>query len=225
VCVALALSGCGVLSPSRRIFDQYSRLEAERVEPETQRWAKLVGEGATTDDAVQAGAHLRLALLYSHPDNPEPRLDLALDHLASYSELDPKGAQDIEIRRLREILDDLSRCVLRGERRKEVSDLLWKEEQEVSRRLEALRRDSRSMSQVVELLVEEELSLRRQNQALKERNERLEKTSQELTSRNKELTKSAEGLMQQNEELKATIEQLKKLDLQMEQIRSGTGSP
>jgi hypothetical protein len=211
LCAVLNAAGCAALSPSRRIYEQYARLDADRIPAEIPRWTDLAREDAANSDPVRAGAHLRLALLYSHPDNPDPRFDLALEHLESYAALDPEGARDVEIRRLHEILEDLSRCVLRGERRKEVADLLWKSDQEVRKRLEALRKDSRGMTQAVGLLVEEELELRRQNDKLQRRNEELEKSAQDLS--------------QQNADLKDKIEQLKKLDLQMEKIRSGKGSP
>jgi len=203
--------GCAAWSPSRRIYERYARLDGERVPAEIGQWTALAQDDGKGSQAVRAGAHLRLALLYSHPDNPEPQFGLALEHLEKYASLDPEGARDGEIRRLRALLEDLSRCVLRGERRKEVTDLLWKEDQEVRRRLEALRRDSRGRSQVLELLVEEELELQRQNQGLRRRNQELEGSAQELS--------------RQNAELRETIEQLKRLDLQMERIRSGKGAP
>jgi len=206
-CATLAGTGCATWNPERRIYEHYARLDAERVAGEIRRWEEVTKEAGEGSASLRAGAHLRLALLYSHPDNSEPRFDAALEHLERYAELDPQGARDAEVRRLRGILEDLSRCVLRGERRKEVADLLWKEDQEVRRRLDALRRDSRGMSQVVESLLAEELELRRQHEQLQRRAEELEATAQDLS--------------RQNAELRETIEQLKKLDLQVEKMRSG----
>ena len=207
----LHLGGCAAWSPRRQVYERYARLDAELVPSEVERWGRVAGDGAGASDPERGAAHLRLALLYSHPDNPEARFDLALEHLDSYAALDPEGARDAEIRRLRAVLEDLSRCVLRGERRKEVTDLLWKDDQEVRRRLEALQRDSRGMSQVVGSLFQEQMDLRRENERLQQRARELEENAQDVT--------------RQNAELRQTIEQLKKLDLQMEKIRSGKGTP
>lgn len=227
--VLLTAWGCAAWSPARRIYDRYARLGGERVAAELAAWEGVTGSAA--DDATRAGAHLRLALLRSHPDNPEPEYGRALADLEAYQALDPDGGEDPEVRRLHGLLDDLQRCILRGERRKEVSDLLWKEEQEVRRRLEALRRDSRGMGAVLESLVEEERALSRHNEELERRTRELSLRNEELTRRGeesarraRELERDAEAATQENRELKETLERLKSLDLQLERMRSGAGA-
>lgn len=227
--LVLAAWGCSSWSPARRIYDRYARLGGERVAAELAVWEGVAG--SATDDATRAGAHLRLALLRSHPDNPEPEYGRALADLETYRTLDPRGGEDPEVRRLHGLLADLQRCILRGERRKEVSDLLWKEEQEVRRRLEALRRDSRGMGAVLESLVEEERALGRRNEELEGRarelslrNEELTRRGEEAARRTKELERAAEAAAQENRELRETLERLKSLDLQLERMRSGAGA-
>jgi len=227
VLAVLAACGCSSWSPARRIYDRYSRLEGDRVSAEVAAWEGVAG--SATDSATRAGAYLRLALLRSHPDDPAPDYGAALDDLEIYQTLDPQGGKDAEVRRLHDLLAALQRCTLRGERRKEVADLLWKEDQEVRRRLEALRADSRGMGAVMELLVEEERALTRRNEELEVqrrelglRNEELARRSEELARRVRELEQAAEGSVKENRELKETLERLKSLDLQLERLRSGS---
>ncbi|MHB8766917.1 MAG: hypothetical protein ACYDA8_21610 [Deferrisomatales bacterium] len=221
VAALLALGGCGPWAPVRRIPEEYARLEPGRVAAEIGRWERAVREAPEGPDGDEA--HLRLALLYSHPEHPAPEYGRALEHLEAYAAADPAGAGDPWVRRLRAVLEALRSAVVRGERRKEVVDLLWQEDQEVRRRLAALQRDSRGMGEVVEFLVEEERALQRRHQALQQRARELQRGAETLAREKRDLERTAETLARENRELKETLERLKELDLQTERLRSGEG--
>lgn len=187
---------------------------------EIDRW-----EGAARDapsDAERARALLHLAFLRSHPSHPEPDYRGALAALEGFRDLAPQEANDVTLRRLEAVLSELGRCERRGERRREVADLLGKEEQEVRRRLEALRRDSRGMAAVLELLVEEGRVLGREKEQLQSRVEELAARQREWEERAWQLDRENTELARENAELKETLERLKTLDLQLERLRTGT---
>lgn len=218
VAALLALGGCGPWAPVRRIPEEYARLEPDRVAAEIERWERAAREAPGGGEA-----RLRLALLYSDPEHPAPEYGRALEHLEAYAAADPAGAGDPWVRRLRAVLEALRSAVVRGERRKEVVDLLWQEDQEVRRRLAALQRDSRGMGEVVEFLVEEERALQRRHQALQQRAGELQRGAETLAKEKRDLERTAETLARENRELKETLERLKELDLQTERLRSGEG--
>lgn len=197
----------------RRVERSQAGLTATGIPGEIDRW-----EGAARDapsDAERARALLHLALLRSHPANPVPDYRGALAALEGFRDLAPREADDVSLRRLEAVLLELGRCERRGERRREVADLLGKEEQEMRRRLEALRRDSRGMAAVLELLVEEGRVLGREK-------EQLENRTEELVARQREWEEKAAQLGRENAELRETLERLKTLDLQLERLRTGT---
>jgi hypothetical protein len=211
---ALVLGACASasLNSTRRIHDSYARVEGAKVAAEIERWEGVARDAP--DDALRAGAHLRLALLLSHPDQSEPDYRRALEELEGYRTLDPKGAEEMGVRRLQGVLSELHRCERRGERRREVVELLWKEEQEVRRRLEILRQDSRGADAVMTTLVEEGRALRRRNQELGRDNE-------DMARRIRDLEAAGQRFAEENRELQETLQRLKALDLQLERMRTG----
>lgn len=224
--VALAAAAASVAcapwwgSPVRRAERSQANLTAAGIPLEIDRW-----EGAARhapSDVERARALLHLALLRSHPANPQPDYPGALEALEAFQDLAQPYADDVALRRLEAVLSELGRCERRGERRREVADLLGKEELEVRRRLEALRRDSRGMAAVVELLVEEGRVLGREKERLQSRNEELALRQRQWEERAAQLARENAELVRENAELKETLERLKTLDLQLERQRTGT---
>lgn len=210
--LVIGACACTSLSPAGRLYETYARIDGGKVAGEIERWEGVAQDAP--DDALRAGAHLRLALLLSHPEHPEPDYRRALEELERYRSLDPRGGGDLELRRLLGVLSDLRRCELQEERRRELVELLWKEEQDVRRRLEELRQDSRGVDGLLDLVLERERALERQNQELTREHE-------EMAERLRELESGTRTLEAENRELKETLERLKNLDLQLERMRSG----
>lgn len=95
------------------------------------------------DPARRATAHYRLAVLYSHHNNPSPDYSLALKELETFIALDPQRGNIDEVRDRLALLRELERS--NGENRK-----LLKENRELRNSVEQLTRENRELKDTLE---------------------------------------------------------------------------
>ncbi|MFU8856505.1 MAG: hypothetical protein ACNA8S_05795 [Deferrisomatales bacterium] len=211
VVLAVGAWGCAPITPAVRIYERYERIGGGHVTGEIERWERVIRESG--DPAQRSGAHLRLSLLRSHPDHPAPDYSLALADLDAYRSLDPLGADDTGIRRLRAILAELERCESRAGERAGTAAASEKEQQGEPCE-DDVRRGTAEAEAARAVLVQEARSLRRQS-------EELARERDQIAERLREQEAAREALSAENQELRDTLDRIKSLDLQQERLRAG----
>lgn len=172
------------------IYYEYDNLHPSVYQKEVE---KLQGMVQTSREPVTlAKAHLRLAFLYSDYRNPAPDYDSALKELEAFISLDPSGGKQIHFQNWLRLLKEIAET----------------------------ERGNKDLKEKLEQLKEGKALLESRNDETTEqlRNEiaRLEKENNEIKEQMKRETARLE---KENNDIKEKLEQLKHLDIEMEEKR------
>lgn len=150
--IALMISGCGSVQKEVKkpaVIPQKTETEPSQViTPAIDlKGLKLTREitqmeaqiSKSTDLSFQSKAHLRLAMLYLHNNNPAPQYTAALKELELYVSIDGDGAKRIEIQVLIRALRELARVNDDNRKLKAKIDQLAKENSEIKKTFEDLK--------------------------------------------------------------------------------------